>query len=245
MRLTANDIEIKIPDISKLKKCDEDTIIGQSRVKDAMLSGLKINKDGYNIFVVGQTGSGRRTIIQNLSKTIASKRDVPKDWAYANNFKEPTKPIAIDFLPGQAKKFSTDLEETLRGIFKEFPNLLSSPEIDDAKKSLNSNYKKKREEFFEQISNYAKKLGFVVQSTPTGLSTIPAIGDRPMSIEELNSLSEDTKRNLQVEAEKISELLKNEKIMNSKLNTQYKWISEHDWSILSSRLSRIIKGNEK
>ncbi len=219
MRLKAEDIEIKIPNITEIKKCNEDTIIGQTRVRDAMLSGLKIKKDGYNIFVVGQTGSGRRTIIQNLATKMAEKEEVPMDWVYANNFKDPTKPIAISFQPGKSKDFSSDLEESLREIFKEFPNMLSSPELDEAKKEINSEYKKKREKFFSEIQDYAKSLGFIVQSTTAGLSTIPAIGDRPMSPEEIESLSEETKRNLQVEAEKISEFI--EKKMKDLVKIDY------------------------
>lgn len=221
MRLKADDIEIKIPNIKNISKTEfnKDTIIGQSRVKEAMLSGLTIDKDGYNIFVIGPTGSGRRTIIQNLAKSISRKKKVPPDWVYANNFKDPTKPIAISFEPGMAKKFSNDLEEALKGIFKEFPNILNSNEIDESKKEINSEYKHKREKFFTEIQEYAKNLGFIVQSTPTGLSTVPAIGDRPMSVEELESLSEETKRNLQVQAEKITEFI--EKKMKELVKIDY------------------------
>ncbi len=208
MRLNAKDIEIKIPNLSKKKiKFNANTIIGQSRVREAMLAGLKINKDGYNIFVVGQTGTGRRTIIQNLAKNIAKTKQIPDDLVYANNFKDPTKPIAIYFEPGKSKLFSSDIEETLKTIFKEFPNILNSSEIDDAKKEINLQYKQKREEFFSEIQKYAKNLGFIVQSSPTGLATVPAIGDRPMSSEELESLTEETRRNLQFQAEKISEFI--------------------------------------
>ena len=47
--------------IEKIKV--ESEIIGQQRAVDAINMGLKLNAPGFNIFVMGNSGTGRRTTI--------------------------------------------------------------------------------------------------------------------------------------------------------------------------------------
>src|SRR5690349_12687248 len=70
-------------------------IIGQPRGTQAIEFGIDIASPGYNIFVLGEEGTGRTTAIDRFLREHAATRSVPDDWMYVNNFAEPHKPRAL------------------------------------------------------------------------------------------------------------------------------------------------------
>jgi len=76
-------------------------IIGQPRGTRAIEFGVSIQNEGYNIFVLGETGTGRATAIKRFLQSHADEGETPKDWVYVNNFVSPHKPRAIELPPGQ------------------------------------------------------------------------------------------------------------------------------------------------
>ncbi len=63
-------------------------VIGQDRAVKSMEFGLAMGVTGYNIFVLGHQGTGKTTYAQSVVSKAASKRQVPDDWCYINNFSE-------------------------------------------------------------------------------------------------------------------------------------------------------------
>jgi len=55
-------------------------IIGQQRAVEAIVFGMDIDRDGYNIFALGPSGSGRTSIIRRFVEEKASEKPVPDDW---------------------------------------------------------------------------------------------------------------------------------------------------------------------
>jgi hypothetical protein len=66
-----------------------DTLLGQDRALAALELGLSIRKKGYNIYVSGMMGSGRKQLVQQLLKERASNEPTPPNWVYLHNFQEP------------------------------------------------------------------------------------------------------------------------------------------------------------
>ena len=53
--------------------------IGQERAETAARFGLGLQQSGYNLFVLGEVGSGRSSLLQQLMQTVAAGRAVPPD----------------------------------------------------------------------------------------------------------------------------------------------------------------------
>ena len=51
-------------------------IIGQNRAVKALEFGLKIQDKGFNIYIAGMPGTGRKTLILNYLEAIAKERPV-------------------------------------------------------------------------------------------------------------------------------------------------------------------------
>src|SRR3546814_1487011 len=82
---------------------DLDQVIGQERALDLIHFGASIGHDGYNLFVLGPSGTGKRTVVKRLLREKASGEPVPPDWIYLNNFETPHQPRALPLPTGQGR----------------------------------------------------------------------------------------------------------------------------------------------
>ncbi|MGM0431173.1 MAG: Lon protease family protein [Spirochaetota bacterium] len=79
-------------------------IIGQPRAAAAIEMGIQISGKGYNIFVSGESGSGRTTAIQNILKKQPFRPDRLRDIALVHNFIKPENPIPVYLTPGRGQE---------------------------------------------------------------------------------------------------------------------------------------------
>ena len=64
-------------------------IIGQERAVRALKFGLGIKNNGFNMYVAGWPGTGRKSTVRNFVEAQAKIQPVPPDWCYVNNFGNP------------------------------------------------------------------------------------------------------------------------------------------------------------
>src|SRR5512145_42760 len=81
-------------------------IIGQMRAMDAVRFGAGIRHDGYNLFVLGPSGLGKRSMVRKFLATKVVNENEPDDWCYLNNFAMPHKPQALRLPPGRGPDLS-------------------------------------------------------------------------------------------------------------------------------------------
>ena len=92
---------------------DIDITVGQDRAMEAVKFGIHIHKNGYNIFAMAPSGTGKLTAIRQLVEHEASHQGVPADWCYVNNFNQPAKPTAIKLMAGHGKVFQQDMAKLI------------------------------------------------------------------------------------------------------------------------------------
>ena len=69
---------------SELEEISE--MIGQERAVEAVLFGIGIRREGYNLFALGPSGTGKHTLVRGFIAEQAAREATPKDWCYINNF---------------------------------------------------------------------------------------------------------------------------------------------------------------
>ncbi len=106
-------------------------IIGQPRALRAMAMGLALKQDGYNLFVSGDSGSGRMTAVKRMAEQQRGDVSLLRDIVYTFNFKEPDQPKVLLFTPGRGEAFRVRMEEFVDGtesdikeIAEEFPEAI-------------------------------------------------------------------------------------------------------------------------
>src|SRR5512134_186419 len=76
-------------------------IIGQARALESIDFGLDMHGLGFNIYVLGESGTGKTSAIRAFVSEKAKGLPVPSDWAYVFNFRDPAEPIALSLPPGR------------------------------------------------------------------------------------------------------------------------------------------------
>ena len=62
--------------------------------------GTGLDREGYNMFVLGPTGTGRHSFVRQYLEKRAAGAPRPSDWCYVNNFSDPRRPAAIELPAG-------------------------------------------------------------------------------------------------------------------------------------------------
>jgi len=102
--------------------------IGQRRALDAIAFGLDISGDGYNLFVLGPTGTGKRTTLRRLVEAAARERPRPSDWVYLFDFSTERRAIAVPLPTGRAGSFARDMERLVEDARREIARAFESDE---------------------------------------------------------------------------------------------------------------------
>ena len=166
-------------------------VIGQDRAVKSMEFGLSMGASGYNIFVLGPQGTGKTTYAQTVVSKAASKRDVPDDWCYINNFSEWDKPLAISLPAGQGKVFQKDMEKLITNLVVYIPKAFEGSNFQQQKDSIIQKTNKQMTEILRNIDKLARNAGFGIQQAGQRILLIPMIEDRLITPEEFNKLTDE------------------------------------------------------
>jgi lon-related putative ATP-dependent protease len=183
-------------------ECTEDLtplaeFIGQDRALSSLQFGLGMHKSGYNVFVTGLTGTGKSTaILEHVKKSVAERRAAgtvtgPDDWCYVFNFQEPDKPNAIRLSAGVGKQLKEELEELLSAVRANVMRVFTSNEYEHERRMVMEHGQKEAQTVIDEAQREAATAGFVLNSTPMGITLVPKLGDQVMSPEQFAALSPD------------------------------------------------------
>jgi lon-related putative ATP-dependent protease len=168
--------------------------IGQDRALAAIDFGLNLDSKGFNIFILGENGTGKLTTIKSLLMKKADEEPVPSDWCYVYNFKDPDIPLAVPLEPGSATVFHKDMEELIKILKVEIPKIFESREYEKQKNKILEEFQTKQKEMFSGLEEEAKEKGFSIRKTVSGLLIVPVKkSSEPLTEEEYASLDDKAK----------------------------------------------------
>lgn len=127
-------------------------LIGQARALASANFGIRMQRDGYNIYALGPEETDKRNLLEQLAKREAENEDVPSDWCYVCNFKEEQKPIALQLPPGKVQR----LREMMENMAEDLPNVLTnafeSEEYQNRRQTIEEQLKEEEQEAFSKGS---------------------------------------------------------------------------------------------
>jgi lon-related putative ATP-dependent protease len=182
-----------------------ETIVGQDRAVRALQFGLRIDNKGFNIFVSGIPGTGRKTAIQDFVKTRATKMPAPPDWLYVNNFADSSKPRAIAMPAGKGAGFRDAMDRLVAQIAPALREAFESADYAKRREGTMASINQERNEIVAKINAMAQEAGFLVQPSTIGLSLTPVNKEgRPLTDQEFAQLPPALQREIQQEREKLN-----------------------------------------
>ncbi|MGB5995250.1 MAG: ATP-binding protein, partial [Candidatus Deferrimicrobiaceae bacterium] len=181
-------------------------IIGQERALDSIDFGLNLASTGFNIYVLGESGTGKASAIRSFISKKAEQEKVPSDWCYVHNFRDPAEPLAISLEPGRGAAFQRDMEELVASLKVEIPKIFDSKEYKQQSNVIVEGFQSRQKDLFTSLEREAGEKGFKVQPVMAGFSIV-AIGEsgEPLTEEEFKSLDEEKANRIRESGKHIQE----------------------------------------
>ncbi|HIQ05609.1 MAG TPA: ATP-dependent protease, partial [Anaerolineae bacterium] len=111
-------------------------VIGQDRAVGAVRFGVGIRSQGYNMYALGPSGTGKATTIKQFLAQQVANQPVPDDWCYVNNFEAPHRPIALRLPPGRGAELRRDVERLIDDLKTAIPRAFESEEYEREREAI-------------------------------------------------------------------------------------------------------------
>ena len=175
---------------------DATEIVGQSRAIDAIRFGIDIKRPGYNLFVMGEPGSGRHTAVRRLLESKAAGEQAPSDWCYVNNFSDANMPRLLRLPPGSGARLKADMQQFVTELAKAISVAFESDEYRARIEAIQEEFKEKEDGALRQLGHESAEHGVALLRTPHGFIFAPVKGEETMGPEEFEKLPEEEKERI-------------------------------------------------
>ena len=186
---------------------DFNDAIGQKRALRSIEFGLGIDGSGFNLYISGETGTGRTSTIASILSKRANSEPKPHDWVYVNNFKDSDSAISLDLPAGKGSELAVDMKELIEAFRKDIPKALESSEYETRRAELLESYQSASNELFQGLEKAAEKMGFSLQRTVSGLVIVPQKAGRNYNQDEYDALNEKKRAKLEKQGKELTEQL--------------------------------------
>ena len=186
---------------------DDTLLIGQERAIDAIRLSARIAHRGFNLFVLGPPGTGRRAAVEKLLAEQAAQRPVPPDWVYVNNFDAAHRPHALRLPSGAAQKLREAMETLVDDLAADIPAMFESEEYQTQRRAIEQEFGGKHETAFSEFVEHAKAQNVAVLRTPMGFGLAALRDGEVIKPEVYDSLSESEREEIDAKIAKLQEEL--------------------------------------
>ncbi|MGD9366574.1 MAG: ATP-binding protein [Desulfobacteraceae bacterium] len=168
-----------------------DEVIGQERAVRAINLGLNMHQPGYNIFITGLEGTGKRTIVQDIIARHARHQNPPQDWCMVNNFSDEFRPNAICVPTGKATLFSKSMARLIRWLQIKLPKEFASDAFKEKISRHNEQLQARERTLTDGLEQLAKSNHIHLAKTAEGVRPVPLANGKPMTHEQFDQLPKE------------------------------------------------------
>src|SRR5690625_1712608 len=129
--------------------------LGQERAREAIEFGTSIERSGFNLFVLGTPGTGRRQALRSYLAKLAAEKPAPDDWVYVNDFKSPQKPLALSLPTGRATDLRDAVDAALEELVGSLPGVFDSDEYRRRRRAIDEEFEEAQESALEGLRKEA------------------------------------------------------------------------------------------
>lgn len=136
--------------------------VGQERAEQAARFGLAMEQPDYNLFVLGEVGRGRSSLLLQSMQAVAAGRPVPPDLCYLHNFDAPEHPRALRMPPGQGRELRQLMITLTRTLQTEIPLRLSGEDFKAESERIQNAYKVEEAKAYAALDAFAEARHFTL-----------------------------------------------------------------------------------
>ncbi|GAA4429834.1 ATP-binding protein [Acidovorax lacteus] len=134
--------------------------IGQERAQAAASLGLSLQQADFHLFVLGESGSGRMSLMLQAMHEAASRRPVPPDLLYLHRPDPPQQPWALRLPAGQGRRLRDGMAALAAQWPTQIAQQLARPEHRAQAASIQQQAKTRESTAFATLEAFAREQGF-------------------------------------------------------------------------------------
>lgn len=202
-RLSFEKLDLKIEFSSGTESYPvEEHYFKQERVEKAFDLALRVDKEGYNVYVCGPPGIGRSRYTLKRLKEVAPTKSKPHDICYVNNFQDSYKPKALVLPAGYGVKLAEHIENVLEFLKRETYKAFEGKEYEEELTVITKEIDTQKEKIINELIEDAKAHNLMVLFGPEGVRLLPLFKiEAPVPQEALLNnpqIREEYQKNLQI-----------------------------------------------
>ncbi len=207
LRQTCDPSQFDFETTDELADLSLNEIVGQERAVEAILFGIGIRREGYNLYALGPSGTGKRTTITQFLDQQAADEAVPPDWCYVNNFEQPHKPRALQLPPGRGDVLRQDMEQLIEELRISIPAAFETDDYRTRRQEVEEEFKERQGKAFTGIQQRAQEHNIALIRTPTGLAIAPLKDGEVISPDDFQKLPKEERKEFEKDLPKLQEQL--------------------------------------
>lgn len=184
-----------------------ETTIGQDRAVTAISFGLGIRDSGFNLFLLGEPGTGRSSTIKKILGSRAAGEATPDDWCYLHDFQNGERPTWIRVPAGIGRRLQREVEELILQLAEEIPKVFEGKEYETRKNRISQEHQEETRRLFQKLEEKAQGAGFLLQRSVSGLVLVPTREGEPLSQQDYEGLPQEEQEKLDKRGGELQEEL--------------------------------------
>lgn len=198
--------DLRFADSDELADLGED--FAHARAVEALRFGLDIRRPGYNLFVLGDPGSGRHAVVRRLIEDDCRRGGVPSDWCYVNNFADARRPRLLRLPAGRGAGLRDALQRFVGELGPAIAAAFENEEHRQRIEAVQKDYRQREEAALRALGHQSLADGIALLRTPDGFTFAPARNDEEtLSAEEFEQLPPERQEALNARVDEYQEKL--------------------------------------
>ncbi len=182
--------------------------IGQERALRALDFGRGIKSFGYNLYVMGQPGTGRGSTVFKVLEEKAKAGPGPMDWIYLMDFEKPDRPAIVGLPRGKGCELQEDMDRLVERLRQAIPKAFEGVDFEKRREALVAEHNKQTNMALEDLDPDAHRRGFALERSARGVFLVPRKQDgRLMSQEEFEKEDPFIKQKIEEQGGELQEKL--------------------------------------
>lgn len=185
-------------------------VLGQERAVEALQFGVAMPRPGYNLFVMGEPGTGRFSFVQRYLRTEAKRLKAPSDWVYINNFDEPREPRVLQLPAGTVADFIADIESLIDNLLATFPAVFEQPSYQQKKGAIDRAFNQRYDKALDTIEKAALERGIALYRDSANVAFTPMKDGKALDEADFAQLPEAERERFHRDISELEERLNQE-----------------------------------
>lgn len=190
----------------------ESSFLGQPRAKKSLEFGIAMRGSGYNLYVMGDTGTGRQSLVSKYVKELADTQQAPSEWAYINNFDVAREPEVLELPAGRGEELKAQMEKFIADLMDTFPAAFENPTYQRKRTAIDKAFNQKYDQALKLVERFANEKDIAVISDGGSVMLLPVVDGKALDDTEFAQLPEAVRSEFQERINDIEEYL-NEQVL--------------------------------